>query len=184
MKIFISRHGESNYNLSNLIGGDSDITKLGVEYALKLENYFRDFNNLVIITSNKKRCKQTVKNIKSKKTYYIEDLNEIFSGIFEHFNLDHIKKNHRQDYDFRNFDKLNNSYPKGESYLDLKKRVFKTLDKIDFKQDKTYLILTHKAVSRVIYAYFSKTKIDTNLEIKINTLYKLNSDNKLILCKL
>ena len=38
-KIFISRHGESLYNLKNRIGGDSSITQNGMNYARKLYNY-------------------------------------------------------------------------------------------------------------------------------------------------
>ena len=39
-KIYISRHGESFFNIQNKIGGDPDITENGIKYSKKLFNYF------------------------------------------------------------------------------------------------------------------------------------------------
>ena len=78
-------------------------------------------------------------------------------------------------YKHRNWDKLNRSYPRGENYKDLKKRVYEVLDTIDLTQEGTLLIISHQAVCRVIHAYFTKTPIDTGLEIKLNTIYELKN---------
>jgi len=37
--IYLSRHGQSQYNVLGKVGGDSDLSKAGEEYALKLSEY-------------------------------------------------------------------------------------------------------------------------------------------------
>ena len=39
---YLSRHGQSEYNLLGKIGGDSSLTKSGLEYARRLATYARD----------------------------------------------------------------------------------------------------------------------------------------------
>ena len=38
--IFFSRHGESEYNVENKVGGDSPLSERGAMYALALGRYF------------------------------------------------------------------------------------------------------------------------------------------------
>ena len=40
-KIYLSRHGESLYNLKNKIGGNSDLSEKGLNYAKSLSNYIK-----------------------------------------------------------------------------------------------------------------------------------------------
>ena len=54
-KIYISRHGESLFNVQNRIGGDPDITDNGVNYSKKLFNYIslnHKKEDIIIYTSN------------------------------------------------------------------------------------------------------------------------------------
>ena len=38
--IYLSRHGESQYNVDDRVGGDSDLSELGEMYADKLADFF------------------------------------------------------------------------------------------------------------------------------------------------
>ena len=38
--IYLSRHGESQYNVDDKVGGDSDLSELGELYAEKLADFF------------------------------------------------------------------------------------------------------------------------------------------------
>jgi len=178
MKIYFSRHGESINNTKNIIGGDSCLSENGKKYSNNLKDYFKDHKKLKILTSKLKRTIQTVEKIDAPKQH-LEELNEIYSGDFENLNLDFIKKEYHDIYTFRNEDKINRSYPNGESYNDLQKRVNKVLEKIDLNEDGTLLIISHQAVSRIIYSFFTKEKLDPNMKIELNMLYKLdNNKNK------
>lgn len=181
MRIYMSRHGESVNNTLNIIGGDCGITEKGKEYGKFLGKYFSDVSNLTVWTSSLIRTKETVSNISTIPVEW-ENLNEINSGDFDGFVLDDVKKNYQKLYHLRNNDKLNNSYPNGESYLDLYKRVSCVLDKIDMTKDGTLLIVAHRAVCRVIYSYFTQTHLSecTNMKIDLHTLYELKK-NKFII---
>jgi broad specificity phosphatase PhoE len=174
MKIYFSRHGESVNNKMNIIGGDCSLSENGRNYSNNLKEYFKDTKDLKILTSKLKRTIETVEEIDTPKKH-LEELNEIYSGDFENLNLDFVQKKYQSIYTYRNEDKINRSYPNGESYNDLQKRVNKVLEKLDLNNDGTLLIISHQAVSRIIYSFFTKTKLDPNLKIELNILYKLEN---------
>lgn len=41
--IYLTRHGETEYNIKKLIGGDSLLTERGLLYSDKLKEYFTSF---------------------------------------------------------------------------------------------------------------------------------------------
>lgn len=41
-EFYLSRHGQSEYNLSGKIGGDSGLTEAGLEYARRLADFAKD----------------------------------------------------------------------------------------------------------------------------------------------
>jgi len=176
MKIYFSRHGESVNNTINVIGGDCCLSENGKNYSNNLKEHFKHTKDLKILTSKLKRTIETSKQIDAPKKH-IEELNEIYSGDFENLNLDFIRKEYHDIYKYRNEDKINRSYPNGESYNDLQKRVNKVLEKIDLSEDGTLLIISHQAVSRIIYSFFTETKLDPNLKVELNILYKLENKN-------
>lgn len=173
MYIYMSRHGESVNNVLNIIGGDCHLSEHGKQYNKFLCDFFKD-DELYVWTSGLKRTKETSSGI-SSNTFEWSNLNEINAGDFDGLTLDTIRDNYPVQYKIRNNNKLTNSYPNGESYLDLHKRVIKVLKYIDVTEDNTLLIIAHQAVCRVIYSYFTKTPLEqcTNIEIKLHTLYNL-----------
>ena len=61
MIIYLTRHGQSIYNVKKLLGGDSGLSDLGVKYSEKLFNFFKDTDpdKINLITSNMIRTKLT-----------------------------------------------------------------------------------------------------------------------------
>ena len=176
MIIYFTRHGESYNNVKNIIGGDCSITKKGYDYAKKLGEYFNKKykkSDIYVFTSALKRTIETSKYIKETQSNNVKDLNEIYSGDFDGMVLSDIEKYHPIQFKIRNGDKFSNKYPKGESYIDLSNRVNKILDKINYKKDDVIVFITHKAVSRVIYSYYTQTPLKecVNLDIKLHHLY-------------
>lgn len=177
MHIYMTRHGESTNNIKNIIGGDTNLSNSGKKYGIFLKKYFSS-TSLDIWTSTLKRTIETASYLNHPyKTY--ENLNEIDAGDFDNLVLNNIKLDFPKVYNTRNNDKLNNSYPHGENYLNLQLRVIPILNQINMKKDTTLLIISHKAVCRVIYSYFTNTPLSecTNIEIYLHSLYKLE-DNK------
>ena len=178
MNIYISRHGESQNNLSGIIGGDCHLSEYGKEYGEYLGKYFSYTQNLSVWTSKLKRTKETIVHINSPSTEW-KFLNEIHAGDFDNLKLSDIKTQYPILYNARNSDKINNSYPNGETYLDLQKRVEQVLNNIDMSIHGTLLIIAHQAVCRVIMAYFSNKPLlnYVNKPIHLHTIYKLYDNN-------
>ena len=80
MRIYLTRHGESEYNVEDRIGGDPPLTKLGMEYGDALCNYASD-NDLLrtVFCSPKIRTIQTIKSMQTdiKDLRIRDDLAEI-----------------------------------------------------------------------------------------------------------
>ena len=182
--MYITRHGESIANLSNIIGGNSSISENGKLYSKKLYDYIsKKFNNkeIIIYTSKLNRTKETAKYFRNNKYKIIEFelLNEINAGIFEELTYIEFENINKIEFNKRKNNKLYYKYPKGESYIDLINRVTKFLENIN--KDKNILIISHSAVIRtILYKLLKINIIDIPyLDVKLNTIFNINN-NKLI----
>ena len=180
-KIYISRHGESLFNIQNRIGGDPDITENGVNYSKKLFNYIslkHKKEDIVIYTSNLIRTKNTAK-LFIQNNYEIihkDILNEIDGGICENMTYDEVKEKMPDLFKNRKNNKFNFKYPEGESYFDLVLRLKEFILEIN-RLDKPVLIITHNAIVRVILSYFlniDREKIP-HMDIPLHTLYLIEN---------
>ena len=62
MRIILVRHGESEYNPLNIIGGDPNLSENGIKFASNLNNFIENQSNWFpkkCICSSKKRVQQT-----------------------------------------------------------------------------------------------------------------------------
>ena len=157
-KIYISRHGESIYNIENKIGGDPDLTMDGLIYSKKLYKYISlkyKPSDIIIYTSNLKRTIKTA-SLFIDNNYDVKHkdlLNEIDGGICENLSYEYVKKNMPDLFKNRKEDKFNFKYPEGESYYDLILRIQQFILELN-RLDKPILIISHNAVIRVIFSYF------------------------------
>jgi 6-phosphofructo-2-kinase/fructose-2,6-biphosphatase 2 len=77
------QHGESDYNLKGLIGGDSELSVRGKLYAEALAHYIKEQNieGLRVWTSWMKRTIQTVAEVRAPQERW-KALNEIDAVSF------------------------------------------------------------------------------------------------------
>lgn len=178
-KIYLTRHGESQYNVKKLIGGDSSLSDKGKDYAFKLYEYIISLDNykdIKIFTSSLKRTKETAMYLSNNKHKVIEKkcLDEIDAGLYDSLTYDNIKEQYPEDYEMRKKDKLNYRYPRGESYKDLILRVEKIIMDVE-SSNSPILIIAHQAIIRVIYSYFMniKNKEMPELEVPLHCIIEL-----------
>jgi broad specificity phosphatase PhoE len=154
MKLYVARHGQTEWNEKNKVCGISDIklSEKGIEQAKQLAvnvlNYKIDF----IITSPLKRAKNTAEIIADYKgiSFMVDDrLFEQNYGVFEGVLRDNL--------DFLDAKKkFVCKYPQGESMFQVAQRVYNLLDEIKIKySNKNILIISHGGVCRIIKTYFS-----------------------------
>jgi len=153
MRIFITRHGESTYNIENRLGGNPSLSEKGKEYARNLKTYIEEQYDFPqkCITSTKKRVLETIywkKDFTSDKK-----LDEINAGVGEDMTYEEFAEIYPKEDKLRKKDKLNYRYPKGESYIDLLKRTKSIADTV-IRENEDIFIVCHRAIARVLIYHF------------------------------
>ena len=175
-KLYLTRHGQSVYNTTDRIGGDSGLSNNGKDYALQLYKYFED-KDIEVFTSKMNRTIETSKYFDESIIQRFEFLNEIDSGIYDGYTYQQIKEESLDEYNKRKSDKYNYRYPEGESYHDLKQRVEEIFNFLK-NNNNDKLIICHTAVIRVIYGiiFHIPNKDIPYIDVPLNTLFEINQD--------
>ncbi|CCK69225.1 bifunctional nucleoside/nucleotide kinase/histidine phosphatase family protein KNAG_0C01120 [Huiozyma naganishii CBS 8797] len=173
--IWLSRHGESIYNVEEKIGGDSPLSNRGLRYAEKLSELMESEvgdGNLTVWTSTLKRTHETAKYLPYEKLEW-KALDELDAGICDGMTYKEIEERFPDDFRARDDDKYQYRYRGGESYADVVNRIEPVIMELE-RQD-NILIITHQAVLRCIYAYFMNVPQDESpwMTIPLHTLIKL-----------
>lgn len=151
--IYLTRHGESDHNIVGRIGGDSELSPRGQQYASALSQYIekQHIPGLRVWTSWMKRAIQTVKDVKAPQERW-KALNEIDAGICEEMTYAEIQEKYPSDFNARDANKFAYRYPRGESYEDLVARLEPVI--MELERQGNVLVVSHQAVMRCLLAYF------------------------------
>ncbi|KAK9452730.1 6-phosphofructo-2-kinase-domain-containing protein [Dipodascopsis uninucleata] len=173
--IWLSRHGESIFNLEGKIGGDSDLSSRGREYARQLPRLTRmsvGDRPLTVWTSTLKRTQQTAKYLPYRQLTW-KALDELDAGQCDSLTYEDIESRYPEDFAARDENKYEYRYPGGESYRDVVIRLEPII--MELERQENIMIVTHQAVLRCIYAYFMNVPQDRSpwMEVPLHTLIKL-----------
>ncbi|KAJ0176403.1 hypothetical protein K1T71_007582 [Dendrolimus kikuchii] len=172
--IYLTRHGESMHNLVGRIGGDSELSPRGRQYACALGSYIEQqcIPGLRVWTSWMRRAIQTVKDVKAPQERW-KALNEIDAGICEEMTYAEIQQKYPSDFNARDANKFAYRYPRGESYEDLVARLEPVI--MELERQGNVLVVSHQAVMRCLLAYFlDKSAEDLPyLQVPLHTVIKL-----------
>ncbi|MBQ1339678.1 MAG: histidine phosphatase family protein [Ruminococcus sp.] len=156
MKIYSTRHGQTDYNKSELILGATDVplNDTGIEQAEELAEKIAELGEVdLMIVSPMKRAQITAAAIAEKTGIRIitdERLREWNYGRFEQ------KSRFTEGFAENKLDFGVRMGKTGESLLQLSHRVYAALDDIIEKyNDRNVLIVSHGGVCRVIETYFN-----------------------------
>ncbi|KAF9955118.1 Fructose-2,6-bisphosphatase [Mortierella alpina] len=153
--IYFSRHGESLYNVMGLLGGDSDLSARGKQYARALPSlvatHIPNHERLTIWTSTKRRTIATAKHLPNKKLAW-QALDELEAGRADGLTYNQVEELFPEDFANRDNDKYNYRYQEGESYRDVVARLEPVI--MDLERTDDILIIGHQAILRCLYAYF------------------------------
>ncbi|KAJ2924626.1 hypothetical protein H1R20_g12456, partial [Candolleomyces eurysporus] len=151
--IFMSRHGESQFNVAGKIGGDSLLSPRGMQYAAALPALITDNigdAQLTVWTSTLRRTIQTAEQLPYPKLTW-KSLDELDAGVCDGMTYEEIEQAYPDDFANRDDDKFNYRYRGGESYRDV------------------------VAILRGLYAYFHNLPQEElpYLKIPLHTVIKL-----------
>ncbi|GBP81067.1 hypothetical protein EVAR_37193_1 [Eumeta japonica] len=167
-------HGESVHNLVGRIGGDSELSTRGLDYASTLATYIEGqrIPGLRVWTSWMKRAIQTVKDVRAPQERW-KALNEIDAGICEEMTYAEIQQKYPTDFNARDANKFAYRYPRGESYEDLVARLEPVI--MELERQGNVLVVSHQAVMRCLLAYFLDKSADElpYLHVPLHEVIKL-----------
>jgi len=199
--IYLTRHGMSEDNATEKLGGDSKLTKEGMNYARRLGDFMREqlgwtsevdgdasrrldeSPGWLLVTSQLKRARQTARPLVEDAHFVVRSgmrrvhtalLNEIAAGLYDGYSVKEFEQLAPKEHKAREKDKLRYRYPMGESYLDLVQRVKPVAFEIE-RERRPALVIAHQAVLRTIIAFFQGTPLDEmpKLKIPLHTVLQL-----------
>ena len=154
-KLYFVRHGESEWNVADKICGRTDIplTKRGHEQAVETGKKIvaEGIKADEILYSPLLRAADTAKHISG------------MTGIPAHMEPRLIEQNFgiwegtspRNSAEFLEAKKdFLNRYGNGESMFELAQRIYNLLDELRQDENKTYLLVAHNGIARVVESYF------------------------------
>ena len=159
MKLYVARHGQTQWNVENKVCGSTNIplTEQGKEQAKALAERIKNLDIDVIIASPMLRAMQTAGAVSIATGIPVimdERLREHDYGEFEGFDRS------RDEYWAQKY-QFAAKFPKGESVLQLAQRVYNLID--DVKKaypHQNVLLVCHGGVSRMIKTYFDDMNND------------------------
>ena len=153
MTLYLTRHGETEWNAQNKVCGitDVDLTDKGRAQARELGEKLRDYKIDLIVSSPLKRALETARMVEGGRGVPIEvdrRLIEQDYGVYE--GADRLDPGFwavKRTFAVR--------YPGGESMMDVAGRVYPLLKELkDRYPGRTVLLVCHGGVCRVIRSYF------------------------------
>ena len=175
--LWLTRHGESAFNVLGIIGGDADLSPRGEEYAESLARFIDEkmgtADDLTLWASTLRRTIQTAALIPVKPAVF-RALDEIDAGVCDGMTYEQIREQMPDVYAARKADKFRYRYPRGESYEDVIQRLDPLIIQLE-RQTSPVLLIGHQAVLRALYAYMMDRPPSEcpRLEIPLHTVIQL-----------
>lgn len=160
MKLYLTRHGETDWNLASRIQGKTDtlLNERGRQQAAELSGSLKEKNVCFdrIYTSKQKRAKETAEIVAESLGLPLEELagvEEMDLGIWEGHTWKQVKESFPQEYGIWHDNRRYIKTPGGESYEELLQRILPALRKVAEKEGGNALIVTHSAVIMTLLSY-------------------------------
>lgn len=153
-KIYFTRHGQTIWNVENKICGATDIalTELGHEQGIALGKKIKEEGLKIdeILYSPLMRAADTAKHIAEETGIPCRVENRLKEQNFGKY-----ESTPRNGEEFKGAKtQFVNHFEGGESMLFLAQRIYNLLDELRQEEDKTYLLVAHNGIARVVKSYF------------------------------
>ncbi len=152
--IYFTRHGQTIWNVENKICGATDIalTELGHEQAAALGNKILEEKLKIdeILYSPLIRAAETARHISE-----ITGIPARMEPRLKEQNFGKYESTPRNGEEFQEAKThFIDHFEGGETMLHLAQRIYNLLDDLQKEENKTYLLVAHNGIARVIWSYF------------------------------
>lgn len=186
MKLYLVRHGETDWNLSSKIQGQTDIplNENGRKQARELSGAVRKRGLLLdrIYTSRMVRAKETADIVAADlgiEVRTLEGVHEINMGEWEGYTWPEVKEKFFGEYGKWYVNRRYQIPPGGESYEQLLCRVVPAMQKAAREGGEACLVVTHSAVIMTLLSYLYEKPFEDmakNFKTKNTELVELGED--------
>ncbi len=155
MKIYLVRHGETDWNLQKRWQGTTDIelNETGIAQAEKLAKRFDEYNIDAIYCSPLGRAKKTAEVVQQNKNlplFVKEDLKEVILGEWEGSTFEEVVSKYKKEFELWEGNHKEQIGFGVENYYDLQQRAFNVLQEICDEAKGDVLVVTHGAWIRAL----------------------------------
>ena len=179
-KLYLVRHGETDYNNSLRFQGQIDIplNQKGIEQAEKVAGFLKDIPLHAIYSSSLKRARTTAEiigRVKGIEPQITDALREMSFGIWENMNSSDIQKKYAKEWKDFFASPASTKIPQGESMSDVQKRSYPVVQQIlDQYPEGDVAFVAHGGIIRVL--------ICTMLGLDLNRAWHLHVGNASVTC--
>lgn len=166
MILYVTRHGETDYNVHGRYSGSTDIplNENGINQAHQLAEKIKDIPFDIIISSSLIRAMQTAEIVNAVLNLPVianEKLVERNVGVYEGLTREECQSKYPELWNRRCTSQLDDAPDNGETIRQAYDRVTSALREIEnIYFDKTILLICHGFVSRVINKYYKNLSFD------------------------
>ncbi|MEO0151214.1 MAG: histidine phosphatase family protein [candidate division WOR-3 bacterium] len=158
MKIYLVRHGQTDYNVNDLLQGwtDNELNENGINQAFELSQKLKNEKFDIIFSSDLKRAIQTAQIINENnkfKTNLISDkrLREQYMGDWEGKKYSMLVQEYKEFFIKVKENPFYFNPPNGEKFEDVVNRVKSFLNELEKQNYEKILIVGHQIVNAIIF---------------------------------
>ena len=198
MKLYLTRHGETDWNLASRIQGKTDIplNERGRQQARELAEMLKERRLSLdrIYTSKLSRARETAEIVGKElrlPVTILEGIEEMDLGKWEGYTWKQVRESFSGEYSLWHENRRYQKTPDGESYEELLQRILPGLCGIlgddpcrDKKGQGSVLVVTHSAVIMTLLSYFHDTPFQDmakNFKTKNAELVELTTEQMKLL---
>lgn len=174
MKLFLTRHGQTDWNIAGKYQGQSDVplNQTGILQAAALAKRLSAEKIDAIYSSDLSRAKDTAQTIANFHQLHINTdsrWRELNFGDWEGMNYKEMSAHSPELFENWMKDSVNTSTPNGESLKQLARRVKTAFDEIKNKhKDQTVLVVSHSGALQALLATLLSIELNFYWQFKIS----------------
>ncbi|MEG0308496.1 MAG: histidine phosphatase family protein [Clostridium sp.] len=188
MRLFLIRHGQTDWNLKGKIQGSYDIelNDTGIKQAKELGNKIigENYKFSKIYSSSQIRAVRTseiLSEITNIEYITIKGLEEINLGEWKGLSWIEVQNKYPVEYEAWYINRRYTKPPKGEAYEEMLERVLTSIYKIINENSNDVAIVTHSAVIMCLQCYITNTSFDKMTNFKTDNTAIVEIDSELLI---
>lgn len=171
MKLYLIRHGQTDWNLAGRIQGVHDIplNETGLRQAEMAAKGMESRKVAAVYCSNLQRAAQTAAAVAKRQNvpvHAVDGLEEMNFGLWEGCTWKEIEEQYPNEKRAMDANPMEVRAPEGESYLDVMKRSVEALKKIASENKEDVAVVTHGGViASIVATLFQENPENTEMGI-------------------